>query len=116
MVIARIESLILEKGVDDAFYRANAYIDAGVDGIMIHSRQKTPDEIFQFAQKFRDEHKTIPLVSVPSTYNAVTEDELIENGFNLVIYANQMLRAAYPAMYNTAKSILENGRFYNLGK
>ena len=110
MVIARIESLILEKGVDDALYRASAYIDAGVDGIMIHSRQKTPDEIFQFAQKFRGKHKTIPLVSVPSTYNQVTEDELIENGFNLVIYANQMLRAAYPAMYNTAKSILENGR------
>ena len=110
MVIARIESLILEKGVDDALYRANAYIDAGVDGIMIHSRQKTPDEIFQFAKKFRGKHKTIPLVSVPSTYNKVTENELIENGFNLVIYANQMLRAAYPAMYNTAKSILENGR------
>ena len=116
MVIARIESLILEKGVDDALYRANAYIDAGVDGIMIHSRQKTPDEIFQFAQKFRVKHKTIPLVSVPSTYNAVTEDELIENGFNLVIYANQMLRAAYPAMYNTAKSILENGRSFEVDK
>ena len=110
MVIARIESLILEKGLDDALYRASAYIDAGVDGIMIHSRQKTPDEIFQFAKKLRSKHKTIPLVSVPSTYNKVTEDELIENGFNLVIYANQMLRAAYPAMYNTAKSILENGR------
>ena len=116
MVIARIESLILEKGVDDALYRANAYIDAGVDGIMIHSRQKTPDEIFEFAQKFRGKHKTIPLVSVPSTYNAVTEDELVENGFNLVIYANQMLRAAYPAMYNTAKSILENGRSFEVDK
>ena len=116
MVIARIESLILEKGIDDALHRANAYIDAGVDGIMIHSRQKTTDEIFQFAKKFRKNHKTTPLVSVPSTYNQVTEKELVENGFNVVIYANQMLRAAYPAMYNTAKSILENGRSFEVDK
>ena len=116
MVIARIESLILEKGIDDALHRANAYIDAGVDGIMIHSRQKTTDEIFQFAKKIRKNHKTTPLVSLPSTYNQVTEKELVENGFNVVIYANQMLRAAYPAMYNTAKSILENGRSFEVDK
>ena len=83
---------------------------------MIHSRQKTTDEIFQFSKEFRKKHKSIPLVSVPSTYNKVTEDELIENGFNLVIYANQMLRAAYPAMYNTARSILENGRSFEADK
>ena len=116
MVIARIESLILEKGVGDALDRANAYIDAGVDGIMIHSRQKTPDEIFHFAKEFRKNHKSTPLVSVPSTYNKVSENELIEKGFNVVIYANQMLRAAYPAMYKTAKSILENGRSFEIDK
>ena len=112
MVIARIESLILEKGIDDAIQRANCYVDAGVDGIMIHSRQKTADEIFKFAQIFREQHKSIPLISVPSTYNKVTEEELAKNNFNIVIYANQMLRAAYPAMYSVAESILKNGRSF----
>jgi phosphoenolpyruvate phosphomutase / 2-hydroxyethylphosphonate cytidylyltransferase len=110
MVIARIESLILEKGIVDAIERANAYVNAGVDGIMIHSRKKTPDEIFEFSKIFRQQHKSVPLVSVPSTYNSVTEEELAKNGFNIVIYANQMLRAAYPAMYKVAESILKNGR------
>ncbi len=116
MVIARIESLILEKGIEDAIERANTYVDAGVDGIMIHSRKDTPDEIFEFSKMFRKDHKSIPLVSVPSTYNSVTEDELAENGFNLVIYANQMLRAAYPAMYKVAESILKNGRSFEVDK
>lgn len=116
MVIARIESLILEKGIDDAIERANTYIDAGVDGIMIHSRKNTPDEIFEFSKLFRKNHKSIPLVSVPSTYNKVTEEELAKNGFNIVIYANQMLRAAYPAMYNVAESILKNGRSFEVDK
>ena len=110
MVIARIESLILEKGIVDAIERANAYVNAGVDGIMIHSRKKTPDEIFEFSKIFRQQHKSVPLVSVPSTYNSVTEEELAKNGFNIVIYANQMLRAAYPAMHKVAESILKNGR------
>jgi phosphoenolpyruvate phosphomutase len=110
MVIARIESLILEKGINDALARADTYVDAGVDGIMIHSKQKKPEEIFNFAKEFRKNHKNIPLVSVPSTYNVVKERELIDNGFNIVIYANQMLRAAYPAMYKVAKSILKNER------
>ena len=116
MVRARIESLILEKGIDDAIERANTYIDAGVDGIMIHSRKNTPDEIFEFSKIFRKNHKSIPLVSVPSTYNKVTEEELSKNGFNIVIYANQMLRAAYPAMYNVAESILKNGRSFEVDK
>ena len=77
----------------------HTYVNAGVDGIMIHSRKNIPDEIFEFSKTFRKNHKSIPLVSVPSTYNSVTEDELAQNGFNVVIYANQMLRAAYPAMY-----------------
>ena len=116
MVIARIESLILEKGIDDAMERANAYVEAGVDGIMIHSRKDNADEVFQFSRIFREHNKSIPLVSVPSTYNSVTEDELAENGFNVVIYANQMLRAAYPAMYKVAESILKNGRSFEVDK
>ena len=110
MIIARIESLILEKGIDHAIDRAKTYIDSGVDGIMIHSKKEKPDEIFEFSKIFRKNHKFIPLVSVPSTYNSVKEDELVKNGFNIVIYANQMLRAAYPAMYKVAESILKNGR------
>ena len=110
MIIARIESLILEKGIDDAIDRAKAYIDGGVDGIMIHSKKDKPNEIFEFSKIFRKNHKYIPLVSVPSTYNSVKEEELIKHGFNIVIYANQMLRAAYPAMYKVAESILKNGR------
>ena len=114
MVIARIESLILEKGINDAIERANTYVDVGVDGIMIHSKKDTPDEIFEFSKIFRKNHKFIPLVSVPSTYNAVTEDELVKNGFNIVIYANQMLRAAYPAMHKVAESILKNKRSFEV--
>ena len=110
MIIARIESLILEKGIEDAIDRSKAYIDGGVDGIMIHSKKDKPNEIFEFSKIFRENHKFIPLVSVPSTYNSVKEDELIKHGFNIVIYANQMLRAAYPAMYKVAESILKNGR------
>lgn len=116
MVIARIESLILEKGINDAIERANTYVDVGVDGIMIHSKKDTPDEIFEFSKIFRKNHKFIPLVSVPSTYNAVTEDELVKNGFNIVIYANQMLRAAYPAMHKVAESILKNKRSFEVDK
>ena len=116
MVIARIESLILEKGIKDAMERANTYIDAGVDGVMIHSRKDTPDEIFEFSKNFRKDYKSVPLVSVPSTYNTVTEDELADNGFNVVIYANQMLRAAYPAMYKVAESILKNRRSFEVDK
>ena len=110
MVIARIESLILGKGMDDALARARAYMKAGADGIMIHSRQKNPDEIFYFAEIFRGEFPYVPLVSVPTSYNQVTEDELVAHGFNIVIYANQLLRASYPAMKDVAKEILKRGR------
>lgn len=110
MIIARIESLILEQGMDDAIARAKTYLDAGVDGIMIHSRKKTFDEIKEFATLYNQLPNRKPLVVVPSSYNQVTEKELIENGINIVIYANHLLRAAYPAMVNTAKSILENHR------
>ncbi len=110
MIIARIESLILEQGLDDAIARAQAYIEAGADGILIHSKSKTPDEIFEFCDRYQAFDRRVPLVVVPSTYNQVTEAELIDHGVNVVIYANQLLRAAYPAMVSTAKSILTNGR------
>ena len=109
-VIARIESLILGKGVDDAISRAKAYIEAGADGIMIHSRMKSPDEIFQFINIYNTFQKRKPLVCVPSSYNQVFEHELSERGVNIVIYANHLLRSAYPSMLNTANSILRNGR------
>jgi phosphoenolpyruvate phosphomutase len=110
MLIARIESLILDTGMDDALLRARAYIEAGADGIMIHSRHKDPGEIFEFCRLYAEfEHRVI-LVVVPSSYNQVTEDELQAYGVNVVIYANQLLRAAYPAMLDTAKSILQFGR------
>lgn len=114
MIIARIESLILDKGVQDAIERAIAYIDAGADGIMIHSRNKTPDEIFDFCKEYRKLEKRKPLVAVPSSYNTVYEKELIDNGVNIVIYANQLLRAAYPAMVQAAKSILSHGRAHEI--
>ncbi len=110
MVIARIESLILQKGLKDAIFRAKAFIEAGADGIMIHSREKTPDEIFNFIKEYNLLDNRKPLVCVPSSYNQVTEKELEDKGVNIVIYANHLLRSAYPAMTNTAKSILLNGR------
>lgn len=110
MIIARIESLILGKGQEDAISRAKAYIEAGADGIMIHSREKKPDEIFSFCQEYNKLDNRKPLVVVPSSFNQVTEEELVEHGVNIVIYANQLLRSAYPAMVNTAKSILEHHR------
>jgi len=106
MIIARIESLILDKGLDDAFLRAQAYLEAGADGIMIHSRKKDPGEIFEFCRLYKTIKNRKPLVVVPSSYNSVTEDELQSHGVNIVIYANQLLRSAYPAMVETAKSIL----------
>jgi phosphoenolpyruvate phosphomutase len=112
MIIARIESLILGKKMQDAFARAEAYVDAGADGIMIHSRNKDPEEIFEFAKIFRNEFQHVPLVSIPTTYNTVSESELASRGFNIVIYANHLLRASYPAMKKVAKSILINGRSY----
>lgn len=110
MIIARIESLILKQGQEDALKRAFAYVEAGADGIMIHSKEKSPDEILAFCDAFRQKDKTTPIVVVPTSYNTITEDELIAHGANIVIYANQLLRAAYPAMVNVAESILKNHR------
>ena len=116
MVIARIESFILGKGLKDALNRAEIYSKAGADAILIHSKEKTPKEIFSFAREFKKSKNFKPLVSVPSTYSKVYEKELIKNGFKLVIYANQLLRAAYPAMQNTAKTILKNQRAFEADK
>jgi phosphoenolpyruvate phosphomutase len=110
MIIARIESLILKAGQDDAIERAIAYIDAGADGIMIHSKEKTPNEICEFCRRYSKLKKNVPLVAIPSTYSQVTEDELSAFGVNIVIYANHMLRSAYPAMAQTARLILSGGR------
>lgn len=110
MIIARLEALILEKGQEEALKRAHAYVEAGADGIMIHSRKKEPDEIFAFCDAFRKENPSVPLVAVPSSYNTVTERELIDHGVNIVIYANQLTRSAFPAMEQTAKDILRYHR------
>ncbi|GAB7140891.1 phosphoenolpyruvate mutase [Deferribacterales bacterium RsTz2092] len=110
MIIARIESLILDKGVDDAVARAKAYLEAGADGIMIHSRKKEPNEIFEFCKLYKGFAEGKPLVAVPSSYSQVYESELIGHGVNIVIYANHLLRAAYPAMFRTAETILKNKR------
>ena len=111
MIIARCESLIAGKGEDDAINRCKAYSDAGADGVMIHSKSKTPDEIISFVKRFRSEVSSDkPIVVVPSTYAQVNETKLAEIGVNIVIYANQLLRAAYPAMKHCAERILECGR------
>ena len=110
MIIARIESLILERGMEDALERAFAFVKAGADGIMIHSRKKDPAEIVEFCDKFREEDKTTPIVVVPSSFNTITEDELASHGVNIVIYANQLTRSAFPAMQKTAEDILRYHR------
>ena len=116
MIIARIESFILGKGLNDAISRAHSYIEAGADGIMIHSKSKNPKEVIAFSKVFRKSYKKIPLVSVPSSYNQISEKTLYENGFNIVIYANHMLRASYPAMQHVAKTILEKNRSKEVDK
>ncbi len=110
MIIARIESLILERGMDDALERAFAFAGAGADGIMIHSRKKDPAEIFEFCDKFREKDSKTPIVVVPTSFNQVTEAELSSHGVNIVIYANQLMRAAFPVMKQTAEGILRAHR------
>lgn len=110
MICARIESLILEKGMEDALERAFAFVQAGADAIMIHSRKKEPTEIKEFIAKFRAKDTTTPIVLVPTSFNTVYEDEWKEMGANVIIYANQLTRTGFPAMQNAAKTILENHR------
>ena len=110
IIIARIESLILGKGIWDALLRAKAYIEGGADAIMIHSKEKDPKEILKFCREYNKFDKKVPLVVVPTTYSTITETELINEGVNVVIYANHLLRSAYPIMVKTAESILLNER------
>ncbi|MFW6029186.1 MAG: phosphoenolpyruvate mutase [Halanaerobiales bacterium] len=112
MIIARIESLILKTGIKDALNRARAYIKSGADAIMIHSKQKDPEEVLQFCSGYKKFNYKVPLVAVPTSYSQITEKELIDAGVNVVIYANHLIRSAYPAMVDTAKSILRNKRAY----
>lgn len=110
MLISRIESLILGKGMEDALYRADEYVEAGTDAIMIHSKKKDPDEIFEFCKIFRSNHKTVPLMVVPSSFNSVKLEEWEKREVNIVCYANHMLRASYPSMLKVASEIIKNGR------
>jgi len=110
MIIARVESLILQKGMSDALNRAEAYIAAGADGIMIHSKEKDGKEIIEFCKKYQNFKSKVTLVVVPSTYSHMTELELLNLGVNVIIYANHLMRSAYPAMVEVAQSILENSR------
>jgi len=111
MIIARIESLILQNGIEDAINRAEQYVKAGADGIMIHSIDKTGAEIFEFAQRFNKMTEgKIPLVVVPTAYNKIFEKDLFNAGVNIIIYANQLLRAGYKSMLETAEEILKAGR------
>lgn len=110
MICARIESLILERGMEDALTRASAFVEAGADAIMIHSRKKDPTEIFEFVEKFREKDNSTPIVVVPTSFNTVTEEEFKERGVNIIIYANQLTRTGFPAMENAAKMILKNHR------
>jgi phosphoenolpyruvate phosphomutase / 2-hydroxyethylphosphonate cytidylyltransferase len=112
MIISRIESLILKQGQEDALNRAKAYIGAGVDAVMIHSKDNSPDEILEFCKEYQKFERRVPLVAVPSSYDTIYEDELADAGVNVVIYANQLLRSAYPAMLDTAKKILTHKRSY----
>ncbi|WP_440938059.1 phosphoenolpyruvate mutase [Candidatus Pelagibacter sp.] len=116
LAIARIESFILGKGLKDALKRAEIYSKAGADAILIHSKEKKPNEIFSFAKEFIKSKSFKPLVAVPSTYSSVYERDLIKNGFKIVIYANQLLRAAYPSMMSVAKIILEKERAFEADK
>ncbi|WP_319760910.1 phosphoenolpyruvate mutase [Maridesulfovibrio sp.] len=112
MIFARIESLIFNKPVDDALERAAAYLDAGADGVMIHTKNKSEKDILEFCRRYQDAGHTAPIIAVPSSYNKVYEEQLIEAGVKIVIYANHLLRAAYPAMMEVAKEILRNERSY----
>ena len=115
-IIARIESYILGKNLNDALKRAEAYSKAGADAILIHSKEKNPDQIFEFAKKFVKSKYFKPMVAVPSSYSKTNEKDLIKNGFKIIIYANHLMRASYPAMVNAAKTILMNKRSYELEK
>lgn len=110
LVVARVESLTLDNGLDDALMRAQAYVKAGANAVMIHSRRQQPDEVLEFAGTFRTDNPCVPLVAVPTTYSGISETDLASHGFNIIIYANHLLRAALPAMQRVAEQILVHER------
>ena len=116
LIVARIESLILGKSIKDALHRADKYSAAGADAILIHSKEKTPKEIFQFAKLFKKSKFYKPMIAIPSTYSKTYEKELTKHGFKIVIYANHLLRASYKAMHETAKKILISQRAFEIEK
>ncbi|MDE1481691.1 phosphoenolpyruvate mutase [Xenorhabdus bovienii] len=116
MIFARLESLIAGYGIEDAFERANSYIKAGANGIMIHSCQDTPNEVIIFSKIFRNKYPKLPLICVPTTYSMTYHKELSDAGFNIIIYANHMLRAAYKAMEHVSHEILKHGRSAEIEK
>ena len=116
LIVARIESLILGKSLNDALYRAEKYSIAGADAILIHSKEKNPKEIFQFSKLFKKSKFYKPMIAIPSTYSKTYESQLIKHGFKIVIYANHLLRASYKAMLETAKNILINKRAFETEK
>ena len=115
MVISRIESLILGKGIEDALLRGRSYADSGANGVLIHSKDDSEELVFQFVENFKKDFD-VPVIVVPTTYNHVTLDEFKKLGVDIVIYANHLLRSAYPAMLNTAEEILKFGRTQELEK
>ena len=109
VVIARVESLIAGEGVEMACRRADAYVDAGVDAILIHSRDKTLGEIEGFLGAWSGVGK-VPLVAVPTLFPTFTDTELRAKGFNLIILANQPMRAAVKAVEETLDTLARERR------
>lgn len=110
MIFARIESFIAGENMETALYRADRYISAGADGIVIHSIRNDGSDAFEFAKKFRKKYPHVPLAFIPTAYGSFTDKELHRKGADIVIYANQLMRSAYRAMTASALAILENGR------
>jgi len=106
MIFARVEALIAGWGMEEALKRAKAYADAGADAILIHSKQKTPDEIIEFVKAWNNYR---PVIIVPTSYSCFTEEQMKELGIKMVIYANQGLRAAVRSINEILDHIKNHG-------
>ncbi|MBO82775.1 MAG: phosphoenolpyruvate mutase [Actinobacteria bacterium] len=120
LIIARLESLIAGLGIEETMFRAEKYINAGVDGIMIHSKLKSPEEILDFIPRYEELCKKIGrrpcLVAVPTTYNSINDRDLIKNGVDIIIHANHLIRSSYRSMLETAELIFNSGRSFEADK